>query len=264
MQFPAKFSKILSKTLSERELSLLPKEFSLVGRIVSVNLDGNLESRKKEIGMAMLKMVKDAKSVVSRGEVIAGSRKTEIILKDMDCKLTFDPAKLEMPDIDKSEKMRLIQNSKPGETVVDMFAGVGHITIPLAAHTKPKMIHAIDVNPLAVEYLRRNADLNKLNNIIAHQGEGTEFAHKLENKADRVIMSTINSDAHLPAALKIAKEGGMIHFHDLCSEDDIPARLETLRGIAARSGQLFDVTDIQELGSRTPGVFHFVYDLKKA
>ena len=56
MQFPAKFSKILSKTLSERELSLLPKEFSLVGGIISVNLDGNLESRKKEIGMAMLKM----------------------------------------------------------------------------------------------------------------------------------------------------------------------------------------------------------------
>jgi len=62
-----------------------------------------------------------------------------------------------------------------GETVVDMFAGIGYFTLPLALRAKPARIVACDWNPDAVECLRKNVELNKVGGIVeVREGDNRE------------------------------------------------------------------------------------------
>lgn len=62
------------------------------------------------------------------------------------------------------EKMPL----KKGMTVVDYACGQGHYTIPVAEIVGPKgRVYAVDIQPLAVEVIRKKANRKSLHNITA-------------------------------------------------------------------------------------------------
>src|SRR5207244_5720838 len=73
-----------------------------------------------------------------------------------------------------SERWRVARQVRPGEVVVDMFAGVGPYAILIARTRKPKSVHAIDANPAAVELLRENARRNRAETVVVHDGNGQE------------------------------------------------------------------------------------------
>ena len=49
-----------------------------------------------------------------------------------------------------NERKRITSLVKPGETVVDMFAGVAPFSIMIAKYANPKIIYAIDKNKDAI------------------------------------------------------------------------------------------------------------------
>ena len=49
-----------------------------------------------------------------------------------------------------SERKRVAGLVKPGEIVVDMFAGVAPFSIMIARYAKPKIVYAIDKNKEAI------------------------------------------------------------------------------------------------------------------
>lgn len=49
-----------------------------------------------------------------------------------------------------------------GDVVVDLFAGIGFYTLPLVARAGAARAMACEWNPAAVEALRRNVQLNRL------------------------------------------------------------------------------------------------------
>ena len=119
-----------------------------------------------------------------------------------------------------TERLRIASLVGPTDVVLDMFAGVGPFSILMAKRCR--WVVAMDKNPVAVQYLRENARLNKVENIDILEGYANEIALRYQNAADHVIMNLPHSASlFLPAAIGAAKPGGIVHYYCISPEDDL-------------------------------------------
>lgn len=164
----------------------------------------------------------------------------------------------------KTEKMRIVGQVKPNETMVDMFAGIGYWAIPIAKLTGARKVFAIDINPEAVKSLEKNVFLNKVQEKVdILKGDCRNFSDKLENAADRIIMGYLfETEKFLPAALKMAKDGCIIHFHRNVGMDEVESLKKNIIETAKRSGCEIQVLSARKVKSYAPKVWHVVTDLK--
>ena len=79
---------------------------------------------------------------------------------------------------------------KAGETVVNMFAGVGCFSVIIAKTVPQTKVYSIDVNPTAVQYLEENVKLNRVyGEVISLLGDSKDIINtQLQGVADRVLM----------------------------------------------------------------------------
>jgi tRNA (guanine37-N1)-methyltransferase len=129
-----------------------------------------------------------------------------------------------------TEHSRVASSVENGETVIDLFAGVGPFAI-LAAKTHENVrVYAIDVNPQAVEFLKKNVALNRVDDkvfpILADARKIVE--QRLSGIADRVIMNLPEKAIeYVDVACKAVKPvGGVVHF---CSFINSSAPLENVK-----------------------------------
>jgi tRNA (guanine37-N1)-methyltransferase len=121
------------------------------------------------------------------------------------------------------EHNRVASLVKQGETVIDLFAGVGPFAIQIAKTHEDVKVYAIDVNPDAVEFLKRNIRLNrvegKVHPILADAKKVVE--ERFAGVADRVIMNLPEKAIEfVEAACKALKpDGGIVHFYSFVSAD---------------------------------------------
>jgi len=262
----------LENKIPKSALAALPHSYFIVGDILTLKLNGELTKYKTKIGSAILKIVPSARSIALIGEIkgkkrepsieiIAGSKKTETVHKEHGCSFALDIAKIMWSKGNKGEKLRLLNLATPREIVVDMFAGIGYFSIPLAKHKKAE-VHAIDVNPNALKFLKKNVFLNGIaDRVKIYKGDSKEIIAKLNVTPDRILMGYFPAYDFFDSAMKISKKGTVIHFHDKATENDVPEHLEKLKSMAAKNGKFLDVLDIQQVKSYAPHVWHYVYDL---
>ncbi|KAL2338301.1 hypothetical protein Fmac_012747 [Flemingia macrophylla] len=76
------------------------------------------------------------------------------------------------------EHKRLVSMFQAGETICDMFAGIGPFAIPAAQ--KGCIVYANDLNPDSIHYLRINAKINKVDDCIyAYNMDARKFISQL-------------------------------------------------------------------------------------
>ena len=123
-----------------------------------------------------------------------------------------------------TEHNRITSNVKKGETVVDLFAGVGPFAIPIAKKIKNVQVYAIDVNPNAIALLKRNITTNRTEKqVIPFLGDAHKIVReKLSGKADRVIMNLPETAIeYVDVACEALKtKGGIIHYYSFVSASD--------------------------------------------
>jgi tRNA (guanine37-N1)-methyltransferase len=114
--------------------------------------------------------------------------------------------------------MRIANLVGSGEVVVNMFAGVGCFSIIIAKHSDAAKVYSIDINPVAVGYMRENIRLNKVyGKVVPLLGDAKEIIEKsLHRVANRVLMPLPEKALeYLPYALLALREsGGWIHYYD--------------------------------------------------
>lgn len=261
----------LREILDEGELRMLRGGWELIGDVVVISLPRALDGKKYDIGRRFLEFFPRARAVVNRRgitevyrrpvvEVLAG-RGTETIHKENGCRFKLDLRKVMFSAGNLEERRRMAYISNPREVVLDMFAGIGQFTIPVAKHSKPREVVAIEKNPIAYEYLTENIKLNGLCNVRALLGDCRDKSPRRE--VDRVIMGYLfNTSVFLPYALHALRDGGFIHYHELMLRKRMKKKEAVLAQRVEELG--FKVASIKSrvIKSYSPRHHHMVFDIE--
>ncbi|MDK2781516.1 MAG: tRNA wybutosine-synthesizing protein 2, partial [Archaeoglobi archaeon] len=186
-----------------------------------------------------------------------GSGETETIVRENGCLYMLDASKIMFSKGNVEERRRMSRVGE-NEEIVDMFAGVGHLSIPIAVHSRPKRILAIEINPIAYEYLKRNIELNGIRCMEAILGDCSQVTP--EGEFDRVIMGHIYlARRFLSKGIRALKEeGGILHFHDVARDPSEP--VEILRRGCEREGRRARILEVRKVKSYAPRRYHYVVD----
>lgn len=213
--------------LSEKEISELYGAFDQVGDIIIIRIPDSLVTKKKIIGEILLQRVKTAKSVFYQSspvegdfrtrnlELLAGEDRTETEYKEHGCRFRVDVQKAFFSPRLSTERERIANLIEDGETVINMFGGVGMFSI-IAAKRKKCLVYNIDINPHAATLCEKNIKLNKLaGKVESMVGDAAKIVEeKLEGRGDRVLMLLPErSDEFLDSAIKACKDNGVIHYY---------------------------------------------------
>jgi tRNA (guanine37-N1)-methyltransferase len=219
--------KALENILTTQESKELISSFDQIGDIIIVRIPDSLLSKKKLIGETLLKQVKIAKSIFYQAsavegdfrtrnlEILAGDNKTETEYKEFGCKFTVDVENAFFSPRLSTERERIANLVQDGETVVNMFAGVGMFSV-MIAKKKKCTVYSIDINPIAAKLCEKNIKSNKIvGNIISINGDALQIIQEqLQNKSDRTLMLLPErSDEFLESAINATKNGGVIHYY---------------------------------------------------
>ncbi|HKZ59505.1 MAG TPA: class I SAM-dependent methyltransferase family protein [Candidatus Thermoplasmatota archaeon] len=170
---------------------------------------------------------------------------------------TFDVARVMFSSGNQAERARMGALDCRGETVVDLFAGIGYFTIPLAVRAGARRVIACEKNPEAHAFLLENIKLNKAASVVeARLGDCRKVAP--EGAADRAVLGYIHgTEAFLPTAIRALKpEGGIVHFHEAYPQET--KFRDALLALSRAGGPDHDieVLDAREVKSFAPGIDH--------
>ncbi len=250
----------------------LPTSFDIIGDVAIIRLEYDMIYLAPAVGEALMRTFPRLRTVtLDRGvkgelrvrdlQVVAGDSVTETVHTEYGIRLLIDPAKVYFNPRLSNERHRIASLVRDGETVVDMFAGVGPFSIMIAKHASPEVVYAMDLNHEAVEYLRRNVQLNKVRNVVPLEGDARQMVFDVPC-ADRIIMNLPHSARDFfHDALTRLKMGGVIHFYTICERDDIDAILERLVTEARGMGVMITVLRSEELKTYSPSMSVFSADI---
>ena len=230
------FVKLLEDKLPPHLLASLPRAIDFVGDITIIEIPPELDAYENIIGEAVLKAHKNVRTVLAKAgavsgtyrlrelSVIAGEPKTKTVHKEYGCQYYVDLAKAYFSPRLSYEHNRVASLVKESETVVDLFAGVGPFSILIAKTHETLKVYAIDVNPQAVEFLKKNIRLNRVESKV-HPilGDAKQIVEqRLSGVADRVVMNLPEKAVKFvdAACEAIKPTGGIVHFYSFVKASD--------------------------------------------
>ena len=256
--------------IPEKEKKLLPSGWQLLGDVIIVTLRKELEAHKFDVAKALLSMYSGCRTVLlDRGisgnmrqpmrEIIAGDI-TEMIHRENGCQFKLDAMQIMYSQGNLAERKRMSRIGK-GEIVVDMFAGIGYFSIPMAVHSKPLKIYAIEINPVSFGYLKENIRLNRVEDII-EPVEGDCALVTPQGIADRVIMGYFDAHPYLEKGISALVHGGILHYHEAVPEAVEDRPVKRIIEAVEKIGRKVEVIEARRIKKYAPGVWHVVVDAK--
>jgi tRNA (guanine37-N1)-methyltransferase len=229
-------AEFLEDKLPPHVLAGLPHSADFVGDIAIIEVSPELDRYKNIVGEAILKTNKNVRTVLAKAgavsgtyrvrefSVIAGEAKTDTIHKEYGCQYYVDVAKAYFSPRLSYEHSRVASLVREGETVIDLFAGVGPFAIQIAKIHERVKVYAVDANPYAIEYLIRNIRLNRVEEK-AHPilGDARQVVNEeLSGVTDRVIMNLPEKAIEFVdvACAALKPTGGTLHFYGFANASD--------------------------------------------
>lgn len=194
---------------------------------------------------------------------VAGSRKSLTLHRENGFVFYVDVRKVFFSPRMGTERLRVINQVKPGDRVLDMFCGVGPFAIPIAK--KASYVYAIDINKKAIALLKKNIKLNKITNIDFKQGDSNKLAGKLGMKFDRIIMNfPSNPTRFLGSAVKAAADRCVVYYYKFINASDRTAIKDENNKIRGIIGKDFTVTGINTFraGETAPFVNRMCFQIR--
>lgn len=164
-----------------------------------------------------------------------------------------------------------------GETVVDLYAGIGYYTLPLAVHGQAARVVACEWNPDACLALRHNVEANGVaDRVEVLFGDNRVTTQALpDGMAHRCHLGLLpSSEEGWPIAVRLLRpEGGWLHIHANVLEsatDAWVARVEReIRDLGRQLGRPWAAQQEGVVSSRlvrvksfAPRIWHLVLDVR--
>ena len=218
----------LSDVLPSEELSKVYNSFDIIGDIAIIKHNNvqNLETVAKKI-MVVNRNIRTVLTPVTRitGDfrvrelkLLAGENKKITSHKESGCTFRIDVEKCYFSPRLSYEHLRIASLVNSGETVVNMFAGVGCFSIIIAKTQSKTKTYSIDMNPIAIQCMDENVKINEVcKSVFPLLGDAKEvILAQLQGIADRVLMPLPEKALeYLPYAfLALKRAGGWIHYYD--------------------------------------------------
>jgi tRNA (guanine37-N1)-methyltransferase len=252
----------------------LPTSYDIIGSVILIKLPVSLSRYRGQIGMALLETHKHIRTVCMTdavaGElrtrkvtIIAGEKQTLTTHTEYGLGFSVDVAKTYFSPRLASERRRVALQVKPGEIIVDLFAGVAPFSIMIARFAKPKIVYAIDKNKNAITLAKKNVKQNHLlESIEVVHADAKDAAKIIPVKADRIIMNLpFSAFRFFPVALSIAASSSIINYYDILHEEEIDRRIISLKKIAQKQGFLLREVVIHKIKSYAPREFYIGLDI---
>ena len=196
---------------------------------------------------------------------------------------TFDITKCMFSFGNINEKLRVSRIDCTGETVVDLFAGIGYFSLQFAVHSNAKCLHLCEWNPNAVMALKKNLELNRVSHkCFIHFGDNREVCPK--GVADRVYMGLIPTSLDSLEvgcrAIDINSQKRILHIHHNVSHfgaknksevnqiwnkwaEDMALKVVGIMSDIHRDLKWdIEVLEINKVKAYAPHIDHLVLDLK--
>ncbi|MFW5928181.1 MAG: class I SAM-dependent methyltransferase [Thermoplasmatota archaeon] len=255
--------------LDEENKKLLPDRWEILGDVALIKLPEDVIKYKEKIGEVYAEVL-GAKTVLLQGRIEGIKRKpnveiiygeeTETVHIENRIKYKMDTSKLMFSSGNIDERVRMSEIDVKDEVIVDMFAGIGYFTLPLAYHGNPKKIYSLEINPVSYSYLNENVQLNEVEDVVdTWKGDNRDFGK--ENIGDIVVMGYLHDTwRFLPKALDLLNKNGIIHYHSLAKDKNYPKNIK--KELSKNIDKDFIIDDIRKIKSYAPHVFHVVVDVE--
>jgi len=176
-----------------------------------------------------------------------------------------------------TERGRMYNLDCKGETILDLYAGIGYYTLPLLIGAGATHVHACEWNPQAVESLRWSLQRNGVEQrCTIHYGDNRQPISEIEKSqlfigsCDRVVLGLLpKSEEGYPLAIAaLLSAGGWLHIHGTSPGGEEEAWSESqqikLKEIAAEQGRelQFKAANLKKVKWFSPHWRHVVLDLK--
>lgn len=263
---------LLKDHLTPEELAALPRGWQIIGEVALVHIPPVLEAKKALIAEGLLKLYPRCKTVMETHRIAGEYRQpmferisgdgTETLHKENYVVYKLDVAKIMFSQGNFFERRRMGTVGK-GERVVDMFAGIGYFTLPMAVHARPGKILAIELNPESYWYLCENVRLNHVEDVVEPVlGDCREKAP--EGWADRAIMGYVGTtQEYLPWGIRTLKPGGILHYHETTPDKLVFDRpVQNIKDAAKEQGRSAEILEKIKVKKYSPGVWHVVVDAR--
>ncbi|TXT62991.1 MAG: tRNA wyosine derivatives biosynthesis protein Taw2 [Promethearchaeota archaeon] len=280
MGFKEKLVKYLQDSLTKAELEALPSGFQTIGKLIIIKLKPELLDKKKIIAEAYLELLPYIRSVYlnlgkiegqlrepEKIEFLSGDDNPLVIHKEHGVSYIFDITKIMFSQGNLRERRYLANLVGNDEIVVDMFAGIGYFSLPIAIIAEPKKIYSIELNPTAYQFLLKNIKLNRVEDLIEPlQGNCREKVFELRKRgvrADRIIMGVFPTPKeYIQDALKIVKDlGTIIHYEGVTDKDEYLELYNEFSQIASQNNFETFLKEHRFVKSYGPNLYHIVYDI---
>jgi len=255
--------------LPEALRSAIPPKWERLGDVVLLRLPPELQAHRELVGEAFGEVL-GARTVAVYGpiggpwrepavEVIWGDG-TETEHVENGIRYRLDVAKTMFSSGNLPERIRMGRIVQLGETVVDLFAGIGYFALPMAVHGRAR-VYACEVNPVAYRYLEENARVNRAGGLLPLAGDCRQVAPR--GVADRVVLGYLEGSDYLPVAMASLRGRGWLHYHEVCPAELCSSRpAERVARAATDAGMAVKEQALRYLKSYAPGVWHVVLDAR--
>jgi tRNA (guanine37-N1)-methyltransferase len=270
---------LLKNKLTVEEFRLLPSSFDIIGNkekaVAIIEIPKELEKKKILIANAVIKKHKNVKSVLKKSSpiqgiyrtrsytLIKGNKNTEIMHVENGCRFLLDPTKAYFSPREGTERLRIAEKTLDGDLVMVFFAGVGPFAVEIEKKAKPEKIIAVEINPMAVEYLWKNIKLNKCGKIEVILGDVRDTVADYYGKCDRVIMPLPETSMeYLEQAINCLKPHGVCHFYCFSEESQLDEKKEKIAAVAKQMKKKINFLHVQAVLPYGPRIWKYRIDFE--
>jgi len=270
---------ILGERLPPHLLASLPKSIDIIGQVAIIEIPLELQEYNVQIGEAILEVNSKVHTVLAKAgpisekyrirefEIITGKGETLTTHKEFGCIYRMDVRKVYFSPRLSFEHERVASQVKEGETVLDMFAGVGPFSILIAKRVGKVQVYAIDANPDAIRFLNENIVLNRVQGKVTPiLGDAAMVIKEhFVGKVDRAIMNLPEQAFGFIDSVCMALKpiGGIVHYYSFgIKPDPLGKAKEDLEQAVLKAGRKISFLNARTVKSTAPHEWQVAIDAK--